>query len=153
MPALRARSMALTGCLSSLLDDLPIEVITPRDPAARGCQLSVRFAAAESVVVTLAARGVVADFRAPDIIRVAPVPFYNTYHDAWRLARRPGPSGPGYDSQSYAQGIGIGIDVSRRSATLGSRRLERELAIHAGRSAREAHDIGLWGISKRSTRP
>lgn len=86
MPALRARSVALTGYLSSLLDDLPVEVITPRDPAARGCQLSLRFAAAESVLAALAARGVVADFRAPDIIRVAPVPLYNTYHDAWRLA-------------------------------------------------------------------
>ena len=86
MPALRARSVALTGYLSGLLDSLPVEVITPRDPALRGCQLSLRFAAAESVLATLAARGVVTDFRAPDIIRVAPVPLYNTYHDAWRLA-------------------------------------------------------------------
>ena len=86
MPALRARSVALTGYLSSLLDDLPVEVLTPRDPAARGCQLSLRFVAAESVLGMLAARGVVADFRAPDIIRVAPVPLYNTHHDAWRLA-------------------------------------------------------------------
>ena len=35
---------------------------------------------------TLARSGVVADERSPDIIRVAPVPLYNTYHDAWRLA-------------------------------------------------------------------
>ncbi len=86
MPALRARSVALTGYLAGLLDELPVEVITPRDAAARGCQLSLRFAAAESVLAALAARGVVADFRAPDIIRVAPVPLYNTYHEAWRLA-------------------------------------------------------------------
>lgn len=86
MPALRGRSVALTGYLSDLLDDLPVDVITPRDPALRGCQLSLRFEAAEAVLVMLAARGVVADFRAPDIIRVAPVPLYNTYHDAWRLA-------------------------------------------------------------------
>ena len=86
MPALRERSVALTGYLSGLLDDLPVEVITPRDPALRGCQLSLRLAAVESVLAMLAARGVVADFRAPDIIRVAPVPLYNTYHDAWRLA-------------------------------------------------------------------
>jgi kynureninase len=85
MPALRARSVALTGYLSGLLDDLPVEMITPRHPAARGCQLSLRFAAAESVRAALAARGVVTDFRAPDIIRIAPVPLYNTYHDAWRL--------------------------------------------------------------------
>ncbi len=85
MPALRARSVALTGYLEGLLDDLPIDVLTPRDPTARGAQLSLRFPAAESMLETLAARGVVADFRAPDIIRVAPVPLYNTYLDAWRL--------------------------------------------------------------------
>jgi kynureninase len=86
MAALRARSVALTGYLEGLLDEVAVEVITPRDSEARGCQLSLRFAAAESVLGTLATRGVVADFRAPDIIRVAPVPLYNTYHDAWRLA-------------------------------------------------------------------
>jgi kynureninase len=61
-------------------------VITPSDPSARGAQLSLRFAHAEPVLEGLAARGVVADFRAPDIIRVAPVPLYNTYHEAWRFA-------------------------------------------------------------------
>lgn len=86
MPALRARSVALTGYLAEVLDDLPIEVITPHDPAARGAQLSLRFAAAEAVLERLARLGVVADFRAPDIIRVAPIPLYNTYHEAWRLA-------------------------------------------------------------------
>ncbi|MEA2608249.1 MAG: kynureninase [Chloroflexota bacterium] len=87
MPALRGRSVALTGYLASLLDGLPVDVITPADPAARGAQLSLRIDDAESVLERLTARGVVADFRAPDIIRVAPVPLYNTYHDAWRLAR------------------------------------------------------------------
>ncbi len=86
MPALRARSVALTGYLEGLLDDLPVEVITPRDPAARGAQISLRFQDAGSMLETLARHGVVADERSPDIIRVAPVPLYNTYHDAWRLA-------------------------------------------------------------------
>lgn len=86
MPALRARSVALTGYLESLLDALPVEVISPRDPAARGAQLSLRFEDAGSMLETLARNGVVADERSPDIIRVAPVPLYNTYHDAWRLA-------------------------------------------------------------------
>jgi kynureninase len=86
MPALRAKSIELTGYLARLLDDLGIEVITPTEPAARGAQLSLRFDDAEAVLAGLAARGVVADFRAPDIIRVAPMPLYNTYHEAWRFA-------------------------------------------------------------------
>lgn len=89
MPALRERSVALTGFLADLLDDIPIEVITPRDPDARGAQLSLRFATAalaEAVLERLTGLGVIADFRAPDIIRVAPIPLYNTYHEAWRFA-------------------------------------------------------------------
>lgn len=87
MPALRAKSIALTDYLAGLLDDAQIEVITPRKPAARGAQLSLRFHGAEAVLADLAARGVIADFRAPDIIRVAPIPLYNTFHEAWRFAR------------------------------------------------------------------
>jgi kynureninase len=86
MPALRARSVALTAYLEGLLDDLGIEVITPREPAARGAQLSLRFEEPEAMLAALAERGVVADVRAPDIVRVAPMPLYNTYLDAWRLA-------------------------------------------------------------------
>ena len=87
MPALRARSVALTGYLLELLDDLPIEILTPRESSARGAQLSLRFDAAEVVLAQLTARGVIADFRAPDIIRVAPIPLYNTYHEVWRLTQ------------------------------------------------------------------
>ena len=85
MSALRARSVALTGYLLELLHDLPIEILTPREPSARGAQLSLRFDAAEAVLAQLRARGVIADFRAPDIIRVAPIPLYNRYHEVWRL--------------------------------------------------------------------
>lgn len=86
MAPLRARSIELTGYLARLLSSLPVERVTPSDPAARGAQLSLRFERAESVLELLAAHGVVADFRAPDLIRVAPVPLYNSYHDAWRFA-------------------------------------------------------------------
>jgi kynureninase len=86
LPALRARSIELTGFLARLLDAQAIEVITPTEPAARGAQLSLRFGDAEAILQMLAARGVAADFRAPDIIRVAPIPLYNTYHEAWRFA-------------------------------------------------------------------
>lgn len=85
MAALRARSIALTGYLAGRLERLPIDVITPVDPAGRGAQLSLRVDDAPAVLAGLAARGVVADVRSPDIIRVALVPLYNTYCDAWRL--------------------------------------------------------------------
>lgn len=87
VPALRAKSIELTGYLAGVLEGLAINVITPSEPAARGSQLSLRFDEAEAVLAALAARGVVADHRAPDIIRVAPIPLYNTYHETWRFAR------------------------------------------------------------------
>ena len=89
--ALRAKSLALTGFLEELLRPMApaVEILTPRDPARRGCQLSLRLAAGEhrgkQVFDALAARGVVCDWRSPDIIRVAPVPLYNRFEDAWRF--------------------------------------------------------------------
>lgn len=87
MPALRAKSIQLTGYLAGLLDGLDVEVITPTEPAARGAQLSLRFDDAEGILDGLAARGVTTDYRAPDIMRVAPIPLYNTYHEAWRFVQ------------------------------------------------------------------
>jgi kynureninase len=87
--ALRAKSVRLTGYLEGLLDALvpDAEIVTPRDPAARGAQLSLRVADAPRRLAALEAADVVADFREPDIIRLAPVPLYNTFHDAWRATR------------------------------------------------------------------
>jgi len=96
MPALRARSIALTGYLESLLDGSGLEVITPQDPASRGAQLSVGFASASIAAATLerlGQAGIIADFREPDIIRLAPVPLYNTYADCRRAAEILGEGG------------------------------------------------------------
>jgi kynureninase len=93
MEALRAKSVALTNFLEELLQPLApaVQILTPHDPARRGCQLSLRLAAGEhrgrQVFDALAARGMVCDWRSPDIIRVAPVPLYNRFEDAWRFAR------------------------------------------------------------------
>jgi kynureninase len=93
MEALRAKSVALTGFLEELLRPLApaVRILTPHEPARRGCQLSLRIAAGghrgKQVFDALAARGVVCDWRSPDIIRVAPVPLYNRFEDAWRFAR------------------------------------------------------------------
>jgi len=86
--ALRAKSVRLTGYLEGLLDALVPDagILTPRDPAARGAQLSLRVADAPRRLAALEAADVVVDFREPDIIRLAPVPLYNTFHDAWRAA-------------------------------------------------------------------
>jgi kynureninase len=87
--ALRAKSVQLTAYLEKLIVALvpDAEILTPRDPANRGAQLSLRIADAPRRLAALEAAGVVADFREPDIIRLAPVPLYNTFLDAWRAAR------------------------------------------------------------------
>jgi kynureninase len=90
---LRAKSVALTGYLEELIRPLQprVQIITPRASNERGCQLSVRIAGGAArgprVFDALSARGVVCDWRSPDIIRVAPVPLYNRFEDAWLFAR------------------------------------------------------------------
>jgi kynureninase len=90
MDALRAKSLMLTAFLQNLLDRIPgdrIEVITPREPSSRGCQLSLRVPqGARELFRALEREGVIGDFRDPDVIRVAPVPLYNTFHEVWSFA-------------------------------------------------------------------
>ena len=93
MDSLRERSLRLTGYLESVLDELigdrPIRIITPRDPARRGTQLSVQLQEASVREVCKRMRlehGVIADAREPDVIRLAPAPLYVSYHDCWRAA-------------------------------------------------------------------
>ena len=88
---LRAKSKKLTGYLRFLIERAGpdgCEIITPSDPEAQGCQLSIlvhddpqaRFQA-------LLDASAVCDFREPNIIRVAPTPLYNTFHEAWQFAQ------------------------------------------------------------------
>jgi kynureninase len=90
MPKLRQKSLGLTAYLEYLLSRVAtsaFEVITPAEPHERGCQLSIRVHHdARPVFEYLRKGGVVADFRPPDVIRVAPVPLYNTFHDVWHFA-------------------------------------------------------------------
>ena len=91
MPALRAKSKLLTGYLRYLIErtaDERIEIITPAAPEAGGCQLSLLVHDdPQSRHEALVAEGVVCDFRQPNVIRVAPVPLYNTFHEVWQFAR------------------------------------------------------------------
>jgi kynureninase len=85
---LRRKSVALTAYLEALIGTLcgdAIEILTPSDPAARGAQLSLRLrrdaSATARIAAAIRAAGVVADWRAPDILRLAPVPLYNRFVD------------------------------------------------------------------------
>lgn len=94
LPALRAKSEQLTGYLEQLIDtglrDV-LQVATPRDPVQRGCQLSIRVIGGRErgreLFDFLAARGVLGDWREPDVIRISPVPLYNNFADVLRFAR------------------------------------------------------------------
>lgn len=90
VPALRAKSERLTGYLEYLLAQIAterIELITPADPQQRGCQLSIRVRDSDKQLFdAITVRGVFADWREPDVIRVAPVPLYNSFSDVFRFS-------------------------------------------------------------------
>ena len=91
MDALVTKSRSLTGYLEFLLDETLTDectMITPRDPAQRGCQISVRVHdRPRERFDRLRPAGITCDFRHPDVIRLAPVPLYNTFVDVHETAR------------------------------------------------------------------
>jgi len=92
MQRLRAKSERLTTYLEFLLEQKPQEgfsIITPRDPAQRGAQLSLRVTKnGRAVCESLAHHGIICDWREPDIMRVAPVPLYNSFLDVHTFAEK-----------------------------------------------------------------
>lgn len=91
MKALREKSLKLTGYMEYLLKQishLPFTIITPQEPDRRGCQLSLLFdERGKEVFQALSENGVVADWREPNVIRIAPVPLYNTFEDCFTFYR------------------------------------------------------------------
>ncbi len=95
MPALRAKSEQLTGYLEYtvglLADEFPdadIKMITPSDPNQRGCQISIDVVGRERKLFDdMIAAGVIADFREPCVIRMAPVPLYNSFEDVFTFGK------------------------------------------------------------------
>lgn len=86
MDKLVAKSKKLTNYLLFLLDSIEtdrIEIITPEE---RGCQLSIRVKNGNKTLFDeITEKGVIADWRDPDVIRIAPVPLYNSYQDIFQL--------------------------------------------------------------------
>ncbi|KAM6945368.1 kynureninase [Aplochiton taeniatus] len=97
MSALRRKSVLLSGYLEFLVqhfytkDDArprapSVRILTPSDPRARGCQLSLCFSVPiRDVFQELEKRGVACDMREPNVLRVAPVPLYNSFTDVHRF--------------------------------------------------------------------
>lgn len=89
MKQLREKSELLTGYLEYMIDQKlsgKVKIITPTDHCQRGCQLSLVVPEnGKAVFNALSGRGVVCDWREPDVIRAAPVPLYNTFQDVYRF--------------------------------------------------------------------
>src|SRR5690606_1543067 len=89
MKELRKKSLRLTAYLEFLLqqiDHLDFEIITPKDPEQRGAQLSLLFGKkGREIFDALSRQGVIADWREPNVIRIAPVPLYNSFEDVYRF--------------------------------------------------------------------
>ena len=91
MEPLRGKSVKLTGYLEFLIEQIgssKFSLITPKDPNARGAQLSIQaHEHPKQLHEELMTAGVKCDFREPNVIRVAPTPLYNTFHEVWRFAQ------------------------------------------------------------------
>lgn len=91
MTKLNEKSVKMTAYMESLLNQIEgekISIITPQDQKQRGCQLSIKVKDADkSLFGRITAKGVIADWREPDVIRVAPVPMYNSYQDVFNFVR------------------------------------------------------------------
>lgn len=90
MDALHKKSTQLTGYLEYLLEAVlkdEVDIITPKNPLERGCQLSLQLKKGEGKVVfeALTKKGVIADWREPNVIRIAPAPLYNSYEDVYNF--------------------------------------------------------------------
>lgn len=91
--SLREKSLNMTDYLIYLVDELlskepyNFSVGTPREAERRGGHVAVEHAEGVRISEALRARGVIPDFRPPNIIRIAPVPLYNTYLEVWQVVQ------------------------------------------------------------------
>jgi len=89
--AIRQKSLKMTSYMIYLVDQILSDppycftVGTPRDATRRGGHVAVEHDEGMRVAEALRARGVIPDFRPPKVIRLAPAPLYNTYHEVWKI--------------------------------------------------------------------
>jgi kynureninase len=88
---IRAKSLAMTQYLMDLIDselaDMGFFIGSPRDDIRRGGHVSLEHPEAARICKALKENGVIPDFRAPNIIRLAPIALYNTYEDVWNVVQ------------------------------------------------------------------
>jgi kynureninase len=89
MDALREKSKKLTAYFEYLVNEIEtdrIEIITPKNPEERGCQLSIQVKNSDkSLHQKLIDKHIITDWREPDVIRCAPVPLYNSFEDVYKM--------------------------------------------------------------------
>ncbi len=92
--AIRTKSLKMTAYLMYLVDELlsgkpyNFKIGTPREAGCRGGHVAIEHEESMRISEALRARGVVADFRPQNVIRVALIPLYNTYHEVWQIAEQ-----------------------------------------------------------------
>jgi kynureninase len=86
--ALRQKSLALTELFMARVADLlpDLEIVTPRQPSLRGSQVAIAFDKGYPVIQAMIERGVIGDFRAPNIMRFGLAPLYVRFQDVWDAA-------------------------------------------------------------------
>jgi len=90
---IREKSLKITSYLIFLIDEMLSEkpynysIATPREPERRGGHVGVAHEEAYRISEALTGRGVIPDFRPPNIIRLAPVPLYVSYHEVWQVTQ------------------------------------------------------------------
>ncbi|MGC6490074.1 MAG: kynureninase [Flavobacteriales bacterium] len=95
MSKLRVKSNLLTSFMEFIFNDISarydhcnFEIITPSEPNRRGCQLSVlTHGHGKELFDFISKEGVIADWREPNVIRLAPVPLYNSFEDIYKLGQ------------------------------------------------------------------
>lgn len=92
VPALRAKSLRLTGLMIDLIDEqLPgsqLSLVTPRDGRRRGGHISLVHPRAEELCRSMRQQDVIADYRRPDMMRLAPSPLYTSFEDCYEAIKR-----------------------------------------------------------------